>query len=82
MQKGGTICAIGRDDSDGSCFTLKELHSIASDYNKKNSKEKIKLLDSKEEMVNELTKLLIDDLDKDKIIKYLNKINKKQHKTK
>jgi hypothetical protein len=46
MQKGGTICAIGREDSDGSCFTLKELHSIASDYNKKNSKDKIKLLDS------------------------------------
>jgi hypothetical protein len=58
MQKGGTICAIGRDESDGSCFTLKELHSIASDYNKKNSKDKIKLLDSKEDMVNELTKLL------------------------
>jgi hypothetical protein len=58
MQKGGTNCAIGRDNSDGSCFTLKELHSIASDYNKKNSKDKIKLKDSKEDMIKELTNVL------------------------
>jgi hypothetical protein len=53
-----TNCAIGRDNSDGSCFTLKELHSIAIDYNKKNPKNKIKLSDSKENMVNELTNIL------------------------
>jgi hypothetical protein len=61
MQKGGDNCAIGRDNSDGSCFTLKELHSIASDYNKKYPKNKLKLFDSKEEMINELTNVLKKD---------------------
>ena len=37
MQIGGNqICAIGRDNSNGSCFTLDELHSIANDYNNSN----------------------------------------------
>ena len=60
MQKGGDTCAIGRDDSGGSCFTLEELHTIASEYNKNNSKNKIKLLPTKEEMVDELKKKLTE----------------------
>ena len=59
MQKGGDTCAIGRDESGGSCFTLEELHSIGSEYNK-NSKNKIKILPSKEEMVEELKKKLTE----------------------
>jgi len=59
MQKeSNTNCAIGRDNSGGSCFTIEELHSIASNYNDKNPKHKIALLPSKEEMVNELKKKL------------------------
>ena len=59
MQKGKGIndnCAIGRDNSSGSCFSLDELHTIANDYNNKHPKDKnqIKLHQSKEEMVNEL----------------------------
>ena len=61
MQKGGDTCAIGRDESGGSCFTLEELHSIASEYNKNtNSKNKIKVIPSKEEMVEELKKKLTE----------------------
>jgi hypothetical protein len=58
MQKADT-CAIGRDSSGGSCFTLEELHSIASEYNK-TSKNKIKILPTKEEMVNVLKEKLTE----------------------
>lgn len=61
MQKEGNInCAIGRDNSGGSCFTIEELHSIASNYNDKNPKNKIPLLTTKEDMVNQLKKKLTE----------------------
>ena len=58
MQKDPTNCAIGRDGSNGSCFTLQELHQIASTYNKNNPKDIIKLLPTKKEMIEQLTNKL------------------------
>jgi len=62
MQKEGkeeiSQCAVGRDNSNGSCFTLEELHSIANDYNKSHKDNNITLWPTKKEMLNELkTKL-------------------------
>jgi len=60
MQKAGHSCSIGRDNSGGSCFTLKELHSIASAYNDTHSKDKIKLFPNKEDMINSLKQKLTE----------------------
>lgn len=68
MQKRGkddiSNCAIGRDGSNESCFTLEELHSIANDYNNnvKNNK-KIKLWPTKKEMISELKEKLTECTD-------------------
>jgi hypothetical protein len=74
-------CAIGRDNSSGSCFTLEELHSIANDYNAKNPKDKIKLHTNKEEMINALKEKLSECSDQTcwptlKFIKDGNELNK------
>lgn len=66
MQKGGRDnCSIGRDNSNGSCFTLEELHSIATDYNNSNlkDKKKIKLWPTKQEILNELKQKLTECTD-------------------
>ena len=54
-------CAVGRDNSHGSCFSLDELHSIANDYNStvKDGK-KIKLWPTKKEMLLELKEKLTE----------------------
>lgn len=57
MQKGAaniSNCAIGRDNSSDSCFTLEELHIIAKDYNESSKDKKIKLWPTKKEMLLEL----------------------------
>ncbi len=48
-----TQCSINREFSDGSCFSLQELHEIANDYNNKYN-DKIQLFNTKKEMVQEL----------------------------
>jgi Ulp1 family protease len=53
-----TNCAIGRDNSSGSCFNIDELKSIATDYNEKNSKNKIIITNNKEDMINKLKNVL------------------------
>jgi hypothetical protein len=61
MQKGETMCAIGRDNSNDSCFTLDELHTIAKNYNDSaKDNKKIKLWPTKKEMLVELKEKLTD----------------------
>ena len=64
MQKGGkdesSNCAIGRDNSNGSCFSLEELHTIAKDYNQSTKDKKIKLWPPKKEMLLELSEKLTE----------------------
>jgi hypothetical protein len=61
MQKEETICAIGRDNSNGSCFTLEELHIIAKNYNEQSKdNKKIKLWPTKKEMLLELKEKLTE----------------------
>jgi len=64
MQKGGkdesSNCAIGRDNSNGSCFTLDELHTIAKSYNDSAKDKKIKLWTTKKEMLGELKEKLTE----------------------
>lgn len=57
MHKNNNNCAINRDFTNNSCFTLDELHKIANDYNDKYN-DKIKLSPSKSDMVNSLTNKL------------------------
>ena len=59
MQKEENNCAIGRDNSFGSCFTLEELHNIAHDYNN-SSKDKIKLYSTKKDMLIALKEKLTE----------------------
>jgi hypothetical protein len=58
MQKTGTSCAIGRDNSNGSCFNIDELKSIATDYNEKHSKNRIIISNDKEDMIKKLKDVL------------------------
>jgi len=65
MQKGvnnnTSICAIGRDNSNDTCFTLDELHTIAKDYNKTVSdNKKINLWPTKKQMLVELKEKLTE----------------------
>jgi hypothetical protein len=61
MQKGvnnnTSVCAIGRDNSNDTCFTLDELHKIANDYNDKYP-DQINISPSKSDMVTSLTNKL------------------------
>ena len=59
MQKEENNCAVGRDNSFGSCFTLEELHNIAQDYNS-SSKDKIKLHSTKKDMLIALKEKLTE----------------------
>lgn len=55
------MCAIGRDNSNDSCFTLDELHTIAKNYNDSvKDNKKIKLWPTKKEMLVELKEKLTD----------------------
>ena len=61
LQKAGkeneNICSLNHELTEGSCFTIEELHEIASNYNSSH-KDQIKLFPSKKEMLIELeTKL-------------------------
>jgi hypothetical protein len=64
MQKVGkdelSNCAIGRDNSNGSCFSLEELHTIAKNYNETTKDKKIKLWPTKKEMLLELSEKLTE----------------------
>jgi len=57
LQKAGKqvneSCAVGHDYTEGSCFTLSELHEIAKNYNDSH-KDQIKIYPSKKEMIVEL----------------------------
>jgi len=52
--KSREICAIGHDFSEGSCFTLAELHEIANNYNETHKKDQLKLYPTKKEMITQL----------------------------
>ena len=52
-----TKCAPSKQYEDGSCFTLEALIKIATNYNTKNSKNKINLELGKSELVEELKDL-------------------------
>jgi hypothetical protein len=52
-------CSITHTYSDGSCFTIEELHEIAENYNN-NHTDQIKLYPGKKDMIQELEKKLKD----------------------
>jgi hypothetical protein len=47
------ICSLNHEFTEGSCFTLKELHEIAKNYNDSH-KDQIKIYPSKKDMIGEL----------------------------
>jgi len=47
------ICSLDHELTEGSCFSLKELHEIANNYNDSH-KDKIRLYPSKKDMITEL----------------------------
>lgn len=49
-------CAPNKDFTDGSCFSIESLKTIANEYNKVNTKNLITISDDKKDMVKQITK--------------------------
>lgn len=58
MNSNDKKCAPNKKFTDGSCFTIESLKLIASEYNKNNNKDIIKITNDKKDMVDKISKSL------------------------